>query len=189
MPKKKKRRESQPSRKGEAPAHAILNDPGVYVFVDDQNLWIGGKEEKANGTYRIDFGNLLVVAARDEAGNPRGVRKAVISGTIPPEDSFWQIARNQGFEVRLGYKGFGGRSKQDDTHLVADLVEIVCTVSGPATIVLVAGDGDYIPALQKALTRGWRVEVVFFQRGLAPGLDRFAHAIRIIRPIDVQKVF
>lgn len=180
MTKKKKEGFKTQTRKGGAVAHANLIDPGVYIFVDDQNLWIGAKE----GTFRIDFGELMVVAARDEKGVGRGVRKAVISGTIPPEDSFWQIARDQGFEVRLGYRGFGGRSKQDDTHLVADLVEVVCTAGGPATVVLVAGDGDYGPALQKALSRGWRVEVLFVERDFSHALNQYAHLVRFIRRVS-----
>jgi uncharacterized LabA/DUF88 family protein len=91
----------------------------------------------------------------------RGIASAYIAGVIPDDDSFWKVAESQGFTVRRGYLGTGNRSKQDDAFLIADLVETVCTKPGPSTVVLVAGDADYVPALIKSQDRGWRNEVAF----------------------------
>jgi uncharacterized LabA/DUF88 family protein len=130
---------------------------------------------------------LLNYVSKSEQGQLRAIRDAVLAGTIPPEISFWDAARNQGFTVKLRYRGHSGESKQDDHHVTADLVETVCTQPGPSTIILVAGDGDYGPALDKALNRGWRVEVFFVEnRGLSTALTERAHRVVKFHPDSMQ---
>jgi uncharacterized LabA/DUF88 family protein len=166
--------------------HAALINNMVHVFVDDQNIWIEAGKKSPWADYRIDFGELLNVVSKDEKGKMRPVRQAMIAGTIPPEDSFWEVVRNQGFSVKLGYRGFGGKSKQDDHHITADLVETVCEEPGPSTIVLVAGDGDYGPALDKALARGWRIEVCYVEGSLSPAVQERAHRLVKLHPADIE---
>ena len=117
--------------------------------------------EKGPG-FRIDFGRLLGQAARDAKGNGRGAATAFIAGVVPDDDSFWNVAKAQGFEVKRGFLGAHGRSKQDDAYLITELTATLYEKPGPSTIVLVAGDADYGPPLEKALSKGWRVEVAFF---------------------------
>jgi uncharacterized LabA/DUF88 family protein len=168
--------------------HGPLLNNLVHIFVDDQNLWIAAGAESTSARFRLDFGELLNYVSKDEANQVRAVRTAMIAGTVPPEDSFWEIARNQGFAVKLGYRGFGGKSKQDDHHVTADMVETVCTEPGPSTVILVAGDGDYGPCLDKALARGWRVEVFFVRTGLSPEIERRAHRYVKIHPADIEVI-
>jgi uncharacterized LabA/DUF88 family protein len=170
-----------------APEHGNLVNNLLFVFVDDQNIWIEAGKKSPWAGYRVDFGELLNVVSKDEKKKMRPVRQAFIAGTIPPEDSFWDSARNQGFTVRLGYRGYGGKSKQDDHHITADMVETVCEQPGPSTIVLVAGDGDYGPGLDKALARGWRVEVCYVEGTLSPALESRAHRLVKLHPGDIQR--
>lgn len=150
-----------------------VRDPGIYVFIDDADLW--------SIKPSIDFGRLLL-----HISQKRGVRKAVIARSIPPLDSFWRIAHDKGIEVFLG-----GSTKAT----IADLVELVCTVQTPATIVLVAGAGDYGSALKKAIDRKWIVEVVFcnsngiisYSACEAKGTE-VCHLRRVIKTADVQKI-
>lgn len=167
-------------RIGRAPAHAALSSPLVHVFVDDQNLFYGITNAEGNRGYRVDFGRLLLEVAKDSKGMTRGVGSAYIAGVIPDDDSFWQIAENRGFKVRRGYLGAGQRSKQDDAYLISDMVETVCTLPGPATVVLVAGDADYVPPLIKSLDRGWRNEVAFISRGISISLEAYVHEFRTL---------
>ena len=51
-----------------------------------------------------------------------------------------------------------GKEKQVDVQLVADVVDLVGQMKS-GTVIIVSGDSDYIPAINKALTRGWKVEV------------------------------
>jgi len=169
-------------RVGRAKPHGQLVDNCVHVFVDDQNLYWGVVNESGDLSFRIDFGEMLVEVSKDAEGKPRPVKSAYIAGVIPDDDSFWQIAENQGFTVRRGFLGSGGRSKQDDAYLIADLTAAVYEQQGPSTVVLVAGDADYVPPLIKSLDKGWRNEVAFINRGASSALEFVVHEFRVVSP-------
>ena len=173
-------------RKGGAVDHGGLTNRLVHVFVDDQNLFWGIVNNEGGSSFRIDFGRLLLAAARDSAGNSRGVKTAYIAGVIPDDDSFWEIAKSQGFTVRRGYLGTNNRSKQDDAYLITDLVKTLYEEDGPSTIVVVAGDADYLPPLQQAVLKGWRTEVAFISRGLSTGLSPVVHEFRRLTASDIE---
>lgn len=175
-------------RTGRAPAHKELANKGVHIFVDDQNLFYGITNYEKGRGFRIDFGRLLLEICRDTSGTARMIESAYIAGVIPDDDSFWKIAENRGFTVRRGYLGSGNRSKQDDAYLIADLVETVCTQAGPSTIILVAGDADYVPALIKSQDRGWRNEVAFIQRGISVSLEGYVHEFRTLTASSFELV-
>jgi hypothetical protein len=105
----KKKRGLMSERTARAPAHGDLADPGVHVFVDDQNLFWGITNDVYGKDYRLDFGRLLLETARGPDGKPRPVKTAYIAGVVPDDDYFWQVARNQGFEVKRGYLGTNHR--------------------------------------------------------------------------------
>jgi uncharacterized LabA/DUF88 family protein len=169
-------------RIGRAEPHGALINKNVHVFVDDQNLFYGITNSIGGRGYRIDFGRLLLEVCRDTIGDVRGVESAYIAGVIPDDDSFWSVAEAKGFTVRRGYLGSGNRSKQDDAYLISEIVETVCTQPGPSTIILVAGDADYVPPLIKARDRKWRNEVAFIGRGISISLEHYVHEFRSMRP-------
>lgn len=193
--KKQHRRHSRPAklaapvesvRPGGAKPHGPLVNDLVHVFVDDQNLFWGIVNNEGSISFRIDFGRLLLAAARKANGQARGVKTAYIAGVIPDDDTFWEVAKSQGFTVRRGYLGMNNRSKQDDAYLITDLVTTLYEEQGPSTIVIVAGDADYLPPLQQALVKGWRTEVAFISRGLSTGLSPVAHEFRRITASDIE---
>ncbi len=167
-------------RVGRATPHKSLVNELVHVFVDDQNLFYGITNSQQQRGYRIDFGRLLLEVCRDTNGKARGVASAYIAGVIPDDDSFWKVAELNGFTVRRGYLGSGNRSKQDDAFLISEIVETVCMQAGPSTVILVAGDADYVPPLIKSQDRGWRNEVAFIDRGLAIALEAYYHDFRTL---------
>ena len=168
------------TREGKANKHAELKNNDVHVFVDDQNLFWGIVNEQYGPGFRIDFGRLLTVACRNSQGTSRFVRSAYIAGVIPDDDSFWRIAENRGFTVRRGFLGQHQRSKQDDAYLITDLTAAVYEEEEPSTIVLVAGDADYVPPLERALLKGWRNEIAFIDRGVSATLESVVHEFRTI---------
>lgn len=172
--------------RGSADPHGPLANDFVHVFVDDQNLFWGIVNEEFGPGFRIDFGDLLLAACRTGEGVARGIVSAYIAGVIPDDDSFWRIAQNQGFTVRRGYLGSNSRSKQDDAYLITDMTATLFEQEGPSTIVLVAGDADYVPPLRKALEKGWRTEVAFINRGVSTALAKVIHEFRTIRAVDIE---
>ncbi len=176
-------------RPGCARPHGTLVDDRVHVFVDDQNLFWGLVNASQGSAYRIDFGRLLTAASKAEDGRSRFVGSAYIAGVIPDDDSFWQIAESQGFKVKRGYLSNSGgyqRSKQDDAFLITEITSTLYEQQGPSTVVLVAGDADYVPPLLRANEKGWRVETAFISRGLSGALDAVSHVFRTINPSTIQ---
>ena len=170
-----------------APAHAPLVDDKVHVFVDDQNLFFGITNNKYGKGFRIDFGRLLLQACQRPGGITRSVGSAYIAGVIPDDDSFWEIAKNQGFKVRRGYLGTNNRSKQDDAYLITDMVSTIFEQPGPSTLVLIAGDEELraTPAQvvgKRLAQRGRLHRPRHFEKVLEP----VAHEIREIVPYDIQ---
>ena len=185
---KSKRKPTHPViRNGRAPAHGDLNDNRVHVFVDDQNLFWGIVNQQYGPSFRIDFGRLLTASCHDSKGNSRFIKSAYIAGVIPDDDSFWHQAEIQGFTVRRGYLG-KTRSKQDDAYLITDLMETIYEENGPSTIVLVAGDADYVPPLERSIKKGWRNEVAFIDRGISEALDSVIHEFRTINPYSIEYI-
>lgn len=172
-------------RSGAAPTHPPLANNFVHVFVDDQNLFIGLSSAYGR-SYNIDFGKLLMEAARDSEGNPRPVRTAFIAGIIPDNDDFWREVERLGFTVRRGFLDEHDHSKQDDAYVVSALTAVLYEEEGPSTIVLVAGDADYVPPLERAIGKGWRVEVAFtFPESISPALLPVVHEFR---KLDSRKI-
>lgn len=183
-----KKADKETFRTGRAPAHGELIDRRVHVFVDDQNHFYGITNHEKGKDFRIDFGQMLAEVCRDTEGKVRPVASAYIAGVIPDDDTFWKAAEAKGFTVRRGYLGSGNRSKQDDAFLVAEIVETVWSQEGPATVVLVAGDADYVPALMKALGKGWRTEVAFINRGISIALEPQVHEFRTLNAGDFELI-
>ena len=174
-------------RTGRAKDHEELVNDRVHVFVDDQNLFWGIVNDASYGPgFRIDFGKLLIEAAKASDGHTRGVLSAYIAGVIPDDDSFWEAVKSQGFEVLRGFLGSKNRSKQDDAHLITELARTLYEKEGPSTIVLVAGDADYGPPLELALKKGWRIEVAFIAKGVSSALEPFTHEFRIMAPSAIE---
>ncbi len=176
------------SRAGDAPSHQPLANGFVHVFVDDQNLFIGLSDAYGR-SYDIDFGKLLTEASRTASGNLRPVRTAFVAGIIPDDDDFWHAVERQGFTVRRGFINEHDRSKQDDAYVVSAITAALYEEEGPSTIVLVAGDADYVPPLERAVAKGWRVEVAFtFPRSISIELLPVAHEFRRLDPRKIRAV-
>jgi uncharacterized LabA/DUF88 family protein len=101
------------------------------------------------------------------------VKRAVLFGSRPPpNDSVWDAAKRKGFEVVVYDRNIKNREQKIDTDIVAtmmeDSYEILDVKNDEMT--LVAGDADYVPAIEKLKKRGIPVHVIFW-----------AHAARELR--------
>ena len=191
MGKKRNKKTDYSIRPGAAQPHKDLINESVHIFVDDQNLFWGAVNDGQEHSYRVDFGRLITAASTGSDGKKRFVKSAYIAGVIPDDDSFWKIAENQGFTVRRGYlSGSSGqhRSKQDDAYLITEITSTLYEQDGPSTIVLVAGDADYVPPLLRANEKEWRVEVAFIARGLSSALDPVTHEFRSINLSSIKYI-
>lgn len=149
------------------------------LYVDNSNVWIEGLHVAAfasgmapdvwsavqgnvcDHTWTLDFGKLFAFAG----GEKSEVRKAALFGSRPPKnDSVWDAARKKGFEVIVYDRNIVNREKKIDTDIVATMIEDSFQLLQPGDeITLVAGDSDYVPAIEKLKLRGIAVHVVFWK--------------------------
>ncbi len=139
----------------------------VGVFVDVANLLYSARTLRMT----IDFGKLLDFLR----GNRRLVRAHAYCPTSPqPGDDqmFLQAVKGLGYRITTkDYKTFASGAKKADMDL--DLcMDVVRLVDGGAVdcIVLVSGDGDFIPMLDYCSDHGVRVEVVAFDESMSASL-------------------
>jgi len=151
-----------------------------YIYVDNSNLFIEGRRASAvakgmarnivdamNGniidvSYTIDFGKLhMFVAGSDEA---KIARAALFGSRPPPNDSIWKFAERAGFEVILADRNFQNREKKVDTGITAAMIRDALKFADPRNdvITLVAGDGDFVPAIETLKGEGFAVDLVFW---------------------------
>ncbi len=141
-------------------------DQRIGVFVDVQNLYYSAKNIYNS---KINFKELLRIAV----GERKLVRAMayVIKADVLAEKSFFDALEQIGFEIKSKDLQifFGGSKKGDwDVGIAMDAIEL-----GPKldTVVLVSGDGDFLPLvqhLQRAI--GCRVEGISFGKSTSSKL-------------------
>ena len=149
------------------------------LYVDNSNIWIEGmhvaavknglapdiwtaiKQKICDYNWKFDFGKLFHFAGGDKLE----VKKAALFGTRPPKnDSLWTAAEKNGFEVVVYDRNVANHEKKIDTDIVATMIEDSYEILtlGQDEITLVAGDSDYVPAIEKLKKRNIPVHVVFW---------------------------
>lgn len=131
----------------------------VGIFVDTQNIYHSAKNLYGS---RLNFGKLLEAAV---AG--RQLIRAiayVIRSKSQDEETFFEALAQQGFEVKSKdlQVFFDGTKKADwDVGITIDAVKMADRLD---TVVLVSGDGDYLPLVSYLKeNKGCRVEIMSFK--------------------------
>lgn len=135
-----------------------FRDQRVGVFVDVQNMYYSAKNLY---NAKVNFAQILKSAVAN-----RSLIRAiayVIKADVKEEQNFFDALEKIGFEVRSkDLQIFAGGAKKGDWDigLAMDTIELAPKLD---TIVIVSGDGDYVPLLyhlRHAL--GCRIEVIAF---------------------------
>ena len=145
------------------------------IYVDNSNYYLCGLDQaKESGNPDLvgsDYGALYDMLTFGEA--PRCAR--IYSARRPGGNEFdHERARQAGFEVVLAERVMG-REKGVDASLAIALLGDSYELHQPGDVViLVAGDLDYVPAVQNLRKRGIEVYVAFWSSGLATKLAKAA---------------
>lgn len=133
----------------------------VGVFIDVQNIYHSAKNLFNS---RVNFKELLknVVADRHLI---RAMAYVVKSETALGEESFFEALRKTGLELRnkdlLIYPG-GAKKADWDVGLAVDAIRVASSLD---VVVLVTGDGDFVPLVEYLKWGlGKQVEVAAFSR-------------------------
>jgi len=154
---------------------ATFKDQRVGVLVDIQNLYYSAKVLHKK---KVNFGQLLKAGVGE-----RKLIRAIAYGikTLEgQEEKFFEALGKQGFEVKTKDLQIfpGGAKKGDwDVGIAVDAIKMSKSLDA---IILVSGDGDYIPLVQYIQsTTGCRVEGMAFLEStsnkLIETLDDFAN--------------
>ncbi len=132
----------------------------VGIFVDVQNMYYSAKNLYHA---KVNFRSIL-----KEAVSGRTLIRAiayVIKADVKEEKNFFEALSKIGYEVKAKDLQIfvGGAKKGDwDVGIAMDMIEL-----GPKldTVILISGDGDYVPLVQHmGRAMGCRVEVMAFGR-------------------------
>jgi len=146
----------------------------LHLFVDNSNVLIearrfaqrkhsrdGRLSREVDNSYEIDWGKFLHLVKQNDTRKLAQV-PVLYGSRPPPEDSIWEQIRKEGFDVKVFDRNIRNKEKGVDMEMGMDVVERVLTVKPPDTLVLVAGDADFLPILKKAKQQKWVTEVWFW---------------------------
>jgi uncharacterized LabA/DUF88 family protein len=130
----------------------------VGVFIDVQNMYYSAKNLY---NCRVHFGNIVETAVADRQ-LVRAIAYVVRAG-VPEEQSFFDALTKLGIETkeREVQVFLGGAKKADwDVGMVVDAIRLSPKLD---VVVLVSGDGDFIPLVEYLQNMGVQTEVMAFR--------------------------
>jgi uncharacterized LabA/DUF88 family protein len=134
-------------------------DQRVVVLIDAQNLYYSAKHLYRS---KVNFEEILKLAIAE-----RKLVRAfayVVQTKTGEEKPFFEALTGLGIETRIKplQEYYGGLKKADwDVGIVVDAIRASATAD---VIILVSGDGDFIPLVEYLKNQGKRVEVIAFGR-------------------------
>lgn len=138
----------------------------VGIFVDVANMYYSAKNLFST---KVNFAEVLKIGIADR----RLIRAIayVVKADSPEEQGFFDALAGQGFEVRMKdlQVFLGGQKKGDwDVGITVDAITLADRLD---VVVLVSGDGDYVPLVQYLrYNKGCRVEAMGFGRSTSSKL-------------------
>jgi len=132
-------------------------DQRVGVFIDVQNMYYSAKNLFGQ---KVNFGNIV-----KEAVAGRKLIRAVayvVKTESKEEQPFFEALYNLGIETRekdLQVFSTGMKKADWDVGLTVDAIRLASSLDA---IVIVSGDGDYMPLVEYLQSMGKQVEVVAF---------------------------
>ncbi len=133
-------------------------DQRVGVFIDTQNMYYSARNLF---NAHVSFKNIVEAAVADR----RLIRAIayVVRTKTGEEKPFFEALVKSGIETRVKdlQEFFGGAKKADwDVGIAVDAIRIADVLD---VVVLVSGDGDYIPLVEYLKNRGRQVELAAFR--------------------------
>jgi uncharacterized LabA/DUF88 family protein len=156
-----------------------MAEKNLYLFVDNSNVLLearrfaemnrarsGRLSPYMDNSYELDWGKFLHLTKKNDSRLLAQV-PTLYGSRPPPQDSVWERIRNEGFDVRLFDRNIRNKEKGVDMEMGMDVVETVLTIRPPRTIAIAAGDADFLPVINRAKAKEWRVEVWFWSNAAA----------------------
>jgi len=141
----------------------------VGIFIDTQNLYHSAKNLYRK---RVNFGAIV----KDALSGRQLVRAFAYTVTTEEatESSFFDALEKQGIEIRTkDLQVFAGGAKKGDWD-VGIAVDAIRLAPKLDAVILVSGDGDFIPLVEYLKNAGCQVEVMSFGKSTSQKLAEHA---------------
>jgi len=158
----------------------------VMVFIDLANVQKAVRNKETSG-FRLDYYRLV-----NELAGSRRLIGAYIFDAVSTSDRSafnpkWRLLdalRFLGFRVMAREVNYGeeGQQKEVDVALATELVACAFRDAFDVAIV-VSGDRDFVPAIERVRSEGKRVEVAFFGDAALPG-EKSSFSVHLQRVAD-----
>lgn len=137
----------------------------VAIFVDAQNMY-----HSARNLYKakVNFKELLKFALAGR--NLIRANAYVVKSDLPEEQAFFEALEKSGYYLKMKDLQVypGGFKKGDwDVGITIDAISIIPKIE---VVVLVTGDGDFVPLVEYLKHQGVTVEVIAFRRSASSKL-------------------
>lgn len=147
----------------------LYSNQRVGIFVDVQNLYYSARNLYKK---KVNFKAIL----REVLGKRQLIRAIayVVKADVKEEKNFFDALEMIGFEVKAKdlQVFYGGAKKGDwDVGIAMDTIELANKLD---TIIIVSGDGDFVPLLYHLRAMGCRVEAAAFGRSTSSKLKEAA---------------
>lgn len=163
--------------------HPVFPHQRIGIFIDAQNIYHSAKHLYRS---RVNFSELVKFLTGNRT-LARAIAYVAKSDPITGEDSFFDALRKSGFELRIkDLQIFSDGSKKADWD-VGIAVDTIRAANSLDVIILVTGDGDFIPLVEYLqVGLGKRVEVAGFSKTTSGHLKEVVD--RVIELEDIPKI-
>jgi hypothetical protein len=159
-----------------------------HVFIDNSNIFGGAQRTAARVEAHIPWPHVRLYTKNfvDLIEGGQTIATRVFAGSVPPgNDDLWQYARDAGYNTDLLRKveNDDGRLVEQgvDEMLHLKIANLLLDVEHPGSLVLATGDGrlsqfgtGFAAQAERALRRGWRVDVWSWKEQLSGAYARLA---------------
>lgn len=141
----------------------------IGVFVDVQNMFYSAKLLYQS---KVDYGKLL----REIVGNRQLVRAIayIVQKSDVNQSGFHEALTRFGYELKIKELKVRPDNTTKGSWDVGIAIDSILLAPKLDTVVLVTGDGDFVPLVEALKAQGCRVEVVSFDRSTASELIKAA---------------
>lgn len=153
----------------------------IGIFVDVQNVFYSAKNIFQS---KLNFKKLMDLIVGDRS-MIRAIAYIVQHGDSK-QSGFIELLTRLGYEIKskiLKVRPDGTAKGDWDMGIAIDTIAIADKID---TVVLVSGDGDFVPLVEMLKARGCRVEVVSFERSTSVELIQSAS---MFIPIDESLIY
>lgn len=165
----------------------ILTDQRVAIFIDSMNIQVSAKMDG----FLVDY-QKLIEFARGGRKLQRSIAYLVKNNEDSDMDGFKNFLAGIGIEAKIKdvIRRADGSSKADwDMQIAIDAINIASRVD---TIIILSGDGDFIPLIADLKSKGVRVEVCSVKHSTATSLiencpELLPDELRYLYPNQVGK--